>query len=457
MTANPAENARLAELAAFLDAHPAVDHVDACLVDVCGIIRGKRYPRADLEKLFRSGLQFPYSTYLLDVTGHCADALGRGISDGDPDGICLPIPGTLVPTPWVGESAAQVLVTMCEAGGAPAMVEPRNVAAAVCRRFAELALNPITAFELEFFLLDKVADANGCPQPPISPLTGLRDDSTQVYGIDEVNGFADLFSEMERAAAEQKLPASVTTAEFAPGQYEINLRHVDSPLAAADHCALLRHMVKGVARRRGLRATFMPKPFPERAGNGLHVHMSLLDGDGRNVFDDGSAAGSDMLKYAVGGMLATLPDAMAVFAPSINGYRRFQPRLYVPVTKSWGIDNRSVALRIPAGDSASRRFEHRVAGADANPYLVLAVLLAGIHHGLSEQIDPGPLWSGSACEEVDKDIPFDLQSALARLRESTILRSYLGETYVELYCATKLAEHESFLDQVTAREYRWYL
>jgi len=436
MSTKPAPKERLAELASFLEAHPQVDHVDACLVDVCGIIRGKRYPRADLEKLFRSGLQFPYSSYLLDVTGSCADPCGRGISDGDPDGVCLPIPGTLVPTPWVGDSAAQVLVTMSEGEGVPAMVEPRNVAAAVCRRFTELALNPVSAFELEFFLLDEVADASGRPQPPLSPLTGLRDTSTQVYGVDEVNGFADLFSDMERAAGAQKLPASVTTAEFAPGQYEINLRHVDSPLAAADHCALLRHMVKGVARRQGFRATFMPKPFADCSGNGMHVHMSLVDEDGRNVFDDGSAEGSDMLKYAIGGMLATMADAMAMFAPSINGYRRFQPRLYVPVTKSWGIDNRSVALRIPAGPPASRRFEHRVAGADANPYLVLAVLLAGIHYGVTEKIDPGPVWSGSACEEADQDIPFDLLSALARLRGSGVLKSYFGDTYVDLYCAT---------------------
>ncbi len=457
MTEHSSEEARLAELAAFLQAHPNIDHVDACLIDLCGIIRGKRYPRADLEKLFRSGLQFPYSTYYLDVTGHCADPCGRGISDGDPDGVCLPVPGTLVPTPWVSERAAQVLVTMSDGDGAPASAEPRNVAAGVCRRFTELGLRPVIAFELEFYLLDEVADDQGRPQPPVSPLTGLRDNSTQVYGVDEVTGFTDLFGEVDRAAAAQNIPASVTSAEFAPGQYEINLKHVDAPLAAADHCALLRQVVRGVARRHGIRATFMPKPFPERAGNGMHVHMSLLDGDGNNVFDDGSAAGSETLRFAIGGMLATLSDAMAVFSPSINGYRRFAPRLYVPVTKSWGIDNRSVALRIPSGASSSRRFEHRVAGADANPYLVLAVLLAGIHHGLSQRIDPGPAWQGSACEEADADIPADLSSALARLRSSRVLKSYLGDSYVDLYCATKQAELASFMDHITPREYEWYL
>jgi len=457
MSTTSTEKARLAELAAFLASHPHVDHVDACLVDVCGIIRGKRYPRADLERLFRAGVQFPYSAYLLDVTGDCADPCGHGISDGDPDGICLPIPGTLVPTPWAGETAAQVLVTMAEQDGAPAMMEPRNVAAAVYRRFAELGFTPVIAFELEFFLLDEVADAHGRPQPPISPLTGLRDESTQVYGVDEVNEFAQLFADVERAATAQNLPVSVATAEFAPGQYEINLRHVDSPLAAADHCALLRHMVKGVARGQGMRATFMPKPFADCSGSGMHVHMSLLDRDGRNVFDDGSVGGGELLKHAIGGMLATMGDAMAVFSPGINGYRRFRPRRYVPVTKSWGIDNRSVALRVPTGSPASRRFEHRVAGADANPYLVLAVLLAGVHHGLTEKVDPGPPWSGSACEEADESIPFDLPAALASLRGSHILKSYLGEAYVDLYCATKEGEYASFLDHTTPREYQWYL
>lgn len=457
MSTNSAEKARLAELAAFLEAHPQVDHVDACLIDICGIVRGKRYPRADLTKLFRSGLQFPYSAYLLDVTGHCADPCGRGISDGDPDGVCLPVPGTLVPTPWVGESAAQVLVSMRDGDGAPAMMEPRNVAQAACRKFAALGLTAIIAFELEFFLLDEVADADGRPRPPISPLTGLRDESTQVYGVDELDGFADLFRDVDRAARVQNVPTSVSSAEFAPGQYEINLKHVDAPLVAADHCALLRHMVKGVARRHGIRATFMPKPFVDRSGSGMHVHMSLVDGDGRNVFDDGSDEGSAALKHAIGGMLATMPDCMALFAPSINSFRRFQPRTYVPVTASWGYDNRSVAVRVPSGAQASRRFEHRVAGADANPYLVLAALLAGVHHGLERACDPGPAWQGSACEERDADIPFALPAALARLRHSTLLNDYLGEDYLELYAATKDAELASLMDEIMPIEYRWYL
>ena len=457
MSKYTAEQTSLAELAAYLDAHRATTHLDAITFDLCGIARGKRYPRAEVEKLFTGGFQFPYSVFLLDVTGSNSDAGGRGFSDGDPDGLCLPVPGTLMPTPWAGEGAAQVLVGMVEPDGSPAMVEPRNIAAAAVARFAELDLTPVVAFELEFALLDPAHAGRGAPLPPVSPLTGLRDDGTQVYGMDEVGGFADLFAEVAGAGARQGLPISVATAEYGPGQYEINLHHVDSALAAADHCALLRHLVKGVARRHGVRATFMSKPSLDRTGNGMHVHMSLLDAEGRNVFADEAAAGSERLRHAIGGLLDTMPDAMALFAPNINAYRRFAPRLYVPVTRSWGVNNRSVAVRVPAGPPQSRRFEHRVAGADANPYLVLAALLAGVHRGLTEGIEPGPPARGSACDTMDDTIPFSLERALARLEASSSVAPWLGEGYARLYCETKRAELARFMNFISPREYEWYL
>jgi len=452
-----ADRASVAELHAFLGAHPGVTHVDAVVVDLCGIVRGKRCPRDELEKVYQAGLQLPSSVFVLDVTGANSDACGRGFSDGDPDGTCFPVPGTLAPAPWAGDAVAQVLLSMVEADGTPAAVEPRNIARAALARFAETGLRPVVAFELEFCLLDATREAGGVPRPPLSPLTGARDDTTQVYGIEELDGFSALFDDVTRAARAQGVPVSVATAEYGPGQYEINLRHESSPIAAADHCALLRHVVKSVARRHGVRATFMSKPFLDRTGNGMHVHMSLLDEDGRNVFDDGTEAGSERLRHAIGGMQATMADAMAVFAPNVNGFRRFQPRVYVPVTKSWGYNNRSVAFRVPAGLGEARRIEHRVAGADANPYLVLATLLAGVHHGLRERLDPGPPARGSACDEIDPDLPRSLEAALERLRGSPVIGGFLGADYLELYCETKRAELESFHDHISVREYDWYL
>ena len=445
------------ELDRFLTEHPEVETVDAIHHDLCGIVRGKRYPRAALKTLFEDGLPIPYSLYFLDVTGACSDPRGRGFSDGDPDGISMPIPGTLVPVPWAERPAGQVLMTMNDDEGRPSIWDPRNVLRAVVERFAETGLTPCVAFELEFYLLDRERDAEGKPRAPIPPSTGARDNATQVYGVAQLDEHAAFFREVEQAAAAQKVPASIATAEYAPGQYEINLRHVTDPLRAADHCALFRNIVKRVAQRHGMRATFLSKPFPDQSGSGTHVHMSLLDASGDNAFDDGSALGSATLRHAVGGLAATMSEAMAFFVPNLNGFRRFGPNRFVPVSKSWGANNRSFAFRIPTGPGAARRIEHRVSGADANPYLVLAAILAGAHHGLTGRMDPGEPWRGNATESVDPDLPLDWVSAIDRLAGAEILRGYIDPDYLATYCATKRNEWHSFLAVISPREYDWYL
>lgn len=447
----------LRELEQLLDEHPDTQYVDAVFIDLCGFVRGKRYPRGEFEKLFRSGMQIPYTIYLLDVTGANTDPGGRGFSDGDPDGTAVPVPGTLVPVPWSQQPGAQVLMTMLDEHGAPSMIEPRNVALRAAERFEELGLCPVVAFELEFYLLDTQRDAEGRPQPAISPATGQREKSTQVYGITELGSFSAFFQEVEEAAAAQKVPATVATSEFAPGQYEINLRHVESGIVAADHCALLRNVVECVAEKHRMNATFMSKPFVDQTGNGMHVHLSLLDREGRNVFDDGTAQGSETLRHAIGGLAATLSESMAIFAANVNAYRRFAPNLFVPVTKSWAMNNRSVAFRIPVGPGKDRRIEHRVAGADANPYLVLAALLAGAHHGIVNRLDPGPPATGNAGAQLDPDIPFNWGGALERLRRAQVLPGYVTQEYIDLYCATKRNEMAKFNKHVSRLEYDWYL
>ena len=163
-------------------------------------------------------------------------------------------------------------------------------------------------------------------------------------------------------------------------------------------------------------------PIPDRAGTGLHVHVSVVDEKGRNIFDDGTDAGSDALRHAIGGMQALMPGSMALFAPSLNSYRRFQPDMFAPVNRRWGVNNRSAGLRIPMSPGEARRIEHRAAGADANPYLMLAAILAGLHHGLTNKIDPGPAAVGNVSREPDLALPFTLDAALDQLAEGSVLR-----------------------------------
>lgn len=437
--------------------HPDIQYLDAFFFDLCGFARGKRYPRRDALKVFEDGMTLPYPAYLLDVTGDSCDPGGQGFSDGDPDGIALPVAGTLARVPWAAVPSAQVMLGMLAPDGSPLPTDPRHVLCRVLERFAASDLTPVVAVELEFYLIDPERGPGGEPLAPVSPVSGRREAANQVYSIDGLDAFAPVLRAMDEAARALNLPATAASTEFAPRQFEINLHHVADPLLAADHGMLLRRLVKQVARQHGLDATFMSKPFPDNTGNGLHLHISLQDASGRNLFSEGEITGNPWLRRAIGGLAATLDGAMALFAPNINAFRRFQPDQFVPVNRSWTVNNRSGAFRIPAGGASARRIEHRVAGAEANCYLVLAAILAGIHHGIEQGLDPGEPATGNAGHQVDPTLPLDWSSAIAGLRDSEVLADYLGAEYLSLYCETKRGELEKFQRTISPQEYQWYL
>ena len=448
--------ADLAEWEAFCAANPGIDYLNAVFTDQCGTVRGKRVPVSEAPKIFSNGLQLPMSVYFLDVTGVNEDICGRGFSDGDPDGTAFPIAGSIACVPWA-EDQAQVLMTMDTPDGVPCDFEPRNVLAGVAERLSKLGLTPVTAVELEFYLLDPRADAKGRPQPPINPSSGEREASNQVYGLSELDGFTELLRDIGKFSECLAVPASAAVAEFAPGQYEVNLAHGPDVLRSGDHGILLRYLIGAAARQHELRASFMAKPFLNQTGNGCHIHLSMLDRDGTNIFDDGGEAGSDRMRHAIGGLQAMLPASMAILAPNINAYRRFGPNLFVPVNDAWGYNNRSVAFRVPTGLPTARRIEHRVAGADINPYLVLAVLLAGVHYGLENKIEPGEPVTTNACSVVDPNLPLTLLDAVECFSKSDLMRTYLGSEFVDIYAETKRLEYQRFQRAISAREYEWYL
>jgi len=445
------------EAAALLAAHPETKWVDAIYADLSGVVRGKRYPVDHLGKLLTGTLAVPGSVFLLDSAGASSDPCGYGFADGDPDTPVKADPSTLAPVPWAEVPTAQVLLRFYEKDGSAFYFEPRSVAARVLARLAELKLRPVVAFELEFYLIDWKRAAGGAPQPPLSPLTGEREFETQVYAMNDVDAHAGFLQEVGEACAAQNIACGAISSEYAPGQFEINLRHLDDPLLAADQAVLFKRAVKGVARRHGMQATFMAKPYAEQTGSGLHLHVSLLDEDGRNVFDGGKKPASKALLHAMGGVLDLMPESMALLCPNVNSYRRFKPNVFTPVQRCWGYENRSVALRVPLGEGKARRIEHRIAGADANPYLVLATLLAGIHRGLTEKIDPGPPSEGNAGADYDPELPFRPRRALERLQAGGPLTGYIGADYAKVYAACKLGELDSFESEISDREYAWYL
>jgi glutamine synthetase len=446
-----------AEFEALLASQPEIELVDAVLVDICGTSRGKRLPVADAARLFQTGMQIPKSVYLMDAKGEMVNPFGRGFGDGDPDGTAWPVPGTVSRVWDRGPARAQVFTTMRNEDGTPTAGEPRAALEHALERFADLRLTPVVALELEFYLIDPVRDEAGAPQPPLDPRSGLRERDNAVYSIDDLDRYRGFLDALNEAALVQNVPLSAASSEYAPGQFEINLHHQADASLAADHAILLKQIVRAAARASGFEATFMAKPYPDRIGSGLHIHASIVDATGRNIFDDGSVEGSDRLRHAIGGLQALMPDAMALFAPSLNSYRRFQPDMFAPVNRRWGVNNRSAGLRIPVSPGEARRVEHRVSGADANPYFALAAVLAGLHHGLVNKLDPGPGATGNVSRQPDMALPFNIDDALARLANAPVLDSYLGAETVSLYRETKRLEVQRFRKIISPAEYDWYL
>jgi glutamine synthetase len=266
-----------------------------------------------------------------------------------------------------------------------------------------------------------------------------------------------VLAEIDTVCRAQDIPTTSSLAEYGPGQYEVNLRHAADALRVCDEALRFKRAVKSVARAHGCEATFLPKPYRDMAGSGLHIHVSLLDKQGRNIFAAPSPLESAQLRHAIAGTLASLADGMALCAPGPNSYRRFRPEAYVPLHPTWSINNRGSAVRVPASDAANLRIEHRLAGADANPYLVTAWVLAGMHHGLTQELEPPPVTTGNAYEKPGDPLPLQWDAALDRFAVSEFARKYLGTEFVKLLTTVKRAEMEEFNSHVTPLEVARYL
>ena len=449
-------NSADSEWAQLLAKHPDIRFVDAFVTDLNGVERGKRIDRASADKIWSAGMPLPGSMFALDVLGATVQATGLGFDDGDADRPCRPVAGTLVPVPW-DPLLAQLQLSMFEPDGRAFFGDPRHVLARVLEKFQRLNLTPVVAIEYEFYFVDKARSADGQPQPPPLPLTTRREFRTQINSMSDLNEYSTLLSAIDGACQQQRVPASSALAEYGPGQFEINLHHQADALRACDEAMRFKRIVKCVARTHGCDATFLAKPYRDMAGSGLHIHVSVLDAGGRNIFACDDPGENADLRHAVAGLLATLADGMAICAPGPNSYRRFVRESYVPMMPSWSINNRGSAIRIPMSDAANKRIEHRLAGADANPYLVMAWVLAGIHYGLSRAVEPPPVLQGNAYETQGEPLPTHWPLAIEKFRGSDLAREYLGKPFSKLFATVKRAELEDFNSYVTPLEVAWFM
>lgn len=451
--------ASLQEATDFLAAHPDIEAIDIVLLDSNGIGRGKIIRRHELEGLYSNGRHLPISILGLDVVGEDVDETGLIWDTGDGDLRAWPVPGSLVAQYGTKPARAELLLSQYHLDGTPMLSDPRHALRGQIDAMAALGLHPVAALELEFFLLDPERDSEGQVQPARDVLDGRRSQKTEVYSVDHLIGMQPLFTDIYAAAALAGITVETLISEYAPGQYELTLHHRSDIMQAADDLVRLKRIVRAQARRHGVVACFMAKPLANFAGSGMHLHISLCDDAGHNVLAEEPGHGwSDMLRHAIGGQLATMAESMLVFAPHANSWRRFANQSYAPVAPTWGVNNRSVAVRIPAGARSARRIEHRLSGVDANPYLVAATVLAAMRKGICEQIDPGPKTTGNGYDaETTNAIPSDWNAAIAAAKASGFLKEALGEEMHRTFVAVKAAEYARVARTISDVDYDLYL
>jgi len=425
------------ELQDFLSQH-RIHEVECVIPDMTGIARGKILPR----NLFLSAgeMRIPKSVLLNTVNGEQPDN-GPFVGETDPDMVCRPDARTVRVVPWAAEPVAVVIHDCEEWDGSPVALSPRAVLRRVLALYEERGWRPVVAPEMEFYLVARQSNPHEPLQPPLGR-TGKPEVGRQSYSIDAVNDFDPFFMELSAFCDQHQLGVETLIHEAGPGQMEINFTHGD-PLELADRVFLFKRAVRETALRHGVFATFMAKPMEGEPGSAMHIHQSIVDTDGRNIFsrEDGSA--SDQFHHFIGGLQTYIPQVMPLFAPYVNSYRRLAPYMSAPINVQWGHDNRTCGIRVPKSGPAARRVENRVPGVDANPYLAIATTLACGWLGMRDSLQATAPTAGSAWT-VSHELPRHLEDAIAATRACAPIKAVLGETFVDAFCAVKELEYATY-------------
>ena len=455
------QNPLITEIRAVQKKHGKFESLDLLVPDLSGILKGKRVRSGDFEKSCNGGFVFCAGTTLLTTLGETVSGIPYSGDDGDPDLPAELIPGSIAPVPWSRKPLGQALFRILAEDGSGFFGDPRTVLESALRPLQKMGLKPVVATELEFYLLDANSKEIKVGTPKI-PGTDRTQPGTQVYHPDDLFEVEEFLDDVYDWCDAQNVPAEAAISEYSPGQFEINLHHVDDAVLACDHAVLLKRIIKAAARKHGFIACFMAKPFEEDAGCGLHIHMSILDKNGKNYFSQGKdkmalPPFSARLRHAIGGLLKLMPEATLLGAPNANSYRRLRPDMFAPVEPNWGVNHRVVSVRVPESDANNLRFEHRTSGADANPYLVMAAVVAGVHHGLKNKIDPGVMVEQGANIVPKLKIPNRWEAAIDMFSRSKVLPEYLGKDYCKYYAMNRRGEAEKFHNVVSQLDFDWYL
>lgn len=421
----------------WLREHPEVKTIRVAAADLNGQPRGKRIPARFADKILTEGTKFPFSVLNMDIWGEDVEDSPLVFQSGDPDGLLLPTERGFMPMPWLEAPTGLLPLWMFHPDGRPYDGDPRQALARVVERYEAAGLTPVVATELEFFLID---DSGGQLRVPPSPRSGKRRTGAETLSLRALDAFDRFFTALYDAAEAMDIPADTAISEAAPGQFELNLMHQPDALKAADDAWLFKQLVKGLARQYGFAGSFMAKPYEEWNGSGMHMHFSILDSDGANIFDNGGDEGSDRLRHAVAGCLAAMPGSTLLFAPHENSYDRLVPNAHAPTGLGWAYENRTSAIRIPSSGPRARRIEHRVAGGDVNPYLTVAAILGAALNGLEDRAEPPPPIQGNAYEQGLAQLPASWGAAIEAFAACPQIKRIFPAHLIENFVMTKRQE-----------------
>ena len=440
------------EARAWLSAR-GIEDIECLTPDLAGVPRGKMMPASKF--LTRTSLSLPSAIFTHTISGEYADETDDfQYRPDDGDWRLVPDLSTLTRVPWESDPTAQVVCDIHDSEGHPVALTPRNVLKRVLDTYAAQGWRPVVAPEIEFYLVSQNKD----PDFPLEAPTGRSGrpvSSGQAYSIAGVNEYDELIDDIYHFAEAQGLEIDTLIHEEGVSQLEINLRHGD-PLELADQVMLFKRTIREAALKHDMYATFMAKPMQGQPGSAMHIHQSVVDAEGHNVFSNPDGSESDAFRHFIGGMQAIVPSALVMMAPYVNSYRRLARNMGCPVNTEWGHDNRTTAFRVPSSGPDGRRVENRLPSSDANPYLAIAASLACGMIGIEHRIEPSEPTRETVNEGVIT-LPRSLLDALSLLGTESRLKEALGPEFVAAYVAVKRSEFETFMEVISPWEREFLL
>lgn len=432
----------------WLARRPDISTIAVATPDVNGVLRAKALPRSEAGKIDAGQAAVPLSMPTVDFIGEEIPDCRQVIETGDPDIFVTRALRDPIPSASRSDTAF-VLFDMYWEDGRPVETSCRHVLRSVIDEYAAANLYPVAALELEFYLYDPKDPGLALP---LHPVHGQRMFGRDPCLLDEFDAFGSLFRDIESCCNLSGIEVVGIGSENGTAMFEVNVSHSTDVMKAADDLTLLRMIIRAAARRHGFGATFMPRPFADLDGAALHLHFSVVNEDGQNVFDEGTEKGSETLRSAVAGLLEHACDMQLAMAPHFSSYRRLTANAYAPTQLAWGYDNRFLPVRIPGGAHSSRRIEHRIGGADANPYLLTALVLRAALDGLRSKYDvPEPI-SGDPVGLELRRIPTQMSDALKTFSDSKWIKDVLPPLFFEAFLNAKTQELDRVLSHVSQFE-----